>query len=477
MSVIKLVTNAATVLTCRELLILATNFSLKQKEKEKENQEASHQKNKLTLFKLNCETEFEFLLLLDILYHTDNSYKYKLFVKNLINVLISVEGGGENKNEDGKEEEEQSLSEKSDKKNKILASIVTMACDFMLPEFKQMEKVTWSSENTQSNDSDSIKVKVNNDPMVEDSINFSLFGGAGVAYQSTTTGNNKQSSESVDGLSTNGQNLNIIQTARPNDIEKISKQSDNSNLLILFDTSKQKNNSLNLNALKSVKLKRNKLRKLVKSTVNPKPIVEETVTPKYMMNDEFETASQKLDKNICLGEQVDDYLDLFDDTESVDSLRILSNKKSSVATDDSHFRDEVPFVKKDIYLDENDSSDDQDESRKNSAGVAKKNDRESSLSKRCSSIQFQVVSSKKKEQMMSFDNEEYDTEDNQDNDGDEDDDEDDDDTDENSDRNTDEERDEQSDEDEDETHHNNRHSSDESSDSNSQIACLGNFRI
>ena len=116
--------------------------------------------NNFSLIKLNCDTEFEFLQLLDILYYTENSNKYRIFIRNLIQVLISNENERSNENQS---------------KKKVLSNIVLMACDFMLPEFKQIEKVAWSSDNIHSTDSDSIKIKSTTETSVEDSIQFPLF--------------------------------------------------------------------------------------------------------------------------------------------------------------------------------------------------------------------------------------------------------------------------------------------------------------
>jgi hypothetical protein len=74
---IKLVSSAIAVLTCRELVILFINLA------------AKTQLNQFsTTVKLNCQTEYEFLQLTDILYYTESLMHYKLFIKNLISNLI-----------------------------------------------------------------------------------------------------------------------------------------------------------------------------------------------------------------------------------------------------------------------------------------------------------------------------------------------------------------------------------------------------
>lgn len=104
---------------------------------------------------INCETEFELLQLLDILYYTDNSINYKLFIKNLIMTLHCADLK--------KQENFKSLqvARNSSAQIRILQKIAIMACDFMLPEFKLLKKINWSSENTNS-DEDSGNLKNNN---------------------------------------------------------------------------------------------------------------------------------------------------------------------------------------------------------------------------------------------------------------------------------------------------------------------------
>lgn len=82
---------------------------------------------KISIRQINCETEFELLQLLDILYYTDSSVNYKMFIRNLIASL--------NLGEKASEEDH------NKPQAKVLNKIVSMACDFMLPEYKQIKKV------------------------------------------------------------------------------------------------------------------------------------------------------------------------------------------------------------------------------------------------------------------------------------------------------------------------------------------------
>ncbi len=91
---------------------------------------------KLSIMQINCETEFELLQLLDILYYTDNSINYKLFIKNLIMSLNLTQ-------QSERSDEAQCLSVSQ---TKVLSRICMMACEFMLPEFKLVRKVNWSSD-------------------------------------------------------------------------------------------------------------------------------------------------------------------------------------------------------------------------------------------------------------------------------------------------------------------------------------------
>ena len=167
---IKLVSNATIVLTCRELLILFINWSLKQQKKSMEvstkvclspistsnfiqQRPQPHMEKKLSIMQINCETEFELLQLLDILYYTDNSINYKLFIKNLIISLNLTEPKKPQQQQQlsiGKLDESDSsdnqLQYLSSSQTKVLSRISMMACEFMLPEYKLLRKINWSSD-------------------------------------------------------------------------------------------------------------------------------------------------------------------------------------------------------------------------------------------------------------------------------------------------------------------------------------------
>ena len=211
---IKLVSNATIVLTCRELLILFINWSLKRQERSVRNELKPDKK--LSIMQINCETEFELLQLLDILYYTDNSINYRLFIKNLI---VSLNLAETTKKQSGS-------SSLTSSQAKILSKISMMACDFMLPEYKLLKKINWSSEDDPDIDSGKLRNKLVNESLYEENINFSA-----------SNYSNKQTLDIESGL-----NL----TCKPNDIEKLSTSFD-STLLIVFDTKKSIQNSNNLN--------------------------------------------------------------------------------------------------------------------------------------------------------------------------------------------------------------------------------------
>ena len=199
---IKLVVNSTIVLTARELLILLINWSLKQQQQQKNDEK------KLTIMQINCETEFELLQLLDILYYTENSINYRLFIRNLLLSLHSNQ----------KSNHESDSDEICLKKNKILNKISVMACHFMLPEYKLLRKVNWNSDDHTDNDSGKLKNKQSNEPIYEENVNF--------------TSNNLYAASKQANDIENGLNL----ASKPNDIEKLSTV--DSTLLVIFDTSK-----------------------------------------------------------------------------------------------------------------------------------------------------------------------------------------------------------------------------------------------
>jgi hypothetical protein len=201
---IKLVVNSTIVLTARELLILFINWSLQQ---QKQLQQQKNEEKKLTIMQINCETEFELLQLLDILYYTENSINYRLFIRNLLFSLHSSTKSNES-----------DTYEICLKNNKILNKISVMACHFMLPEYKLLRKINWNSDDHAENDSGKLKNKQNNEPIYEENINF-------------TSTNLYAASKQANDIE-NGLNL----ASKPNDIEKLSTI--DSTLLVIFDTSK-----------------------------------------------------------------------------------------------------------------------------------------------------------------------------------------------------------------------------------------------
>ena len=145
---LKLVSNAAIVLTCRELLILFINWIFKGSDKRTVPDPALKPACtdqvplilKMSISEINCETEFELLQLLDILYYTDSSVNYKIFIRNLIASLNLGESKGAEEDPNGSQA-------------KVLSRIVLMACDFMLPEYKQIKRVGLSlSHSVSDND-------------------------------------------------------------------------------------------------------------------------------------------------------------------------------------------------------------------------------------------------------------------------------------------------------------------------------------
>lgn len=85
---IRLLSNAILVLTSRELLILFINLAAKLNLDSCFRSSIQDDLRNLALVKLNCQTEYEFLQLADVLYYTESLLKYKLFVKNLMASLI-----------------------------------------------------------------------------------------------------------------------------------------------------------------------------------------------------------------------------------------------------------------------------------------------------------------------------------------------------------------------------------------------------
>jgi len=274
---------------------------------------------------LNCETEFEFLQLLDVLYYTDNSFKYKLFIKNLIYGLISNDLNVES-NENSSRQVDSSTSLANSKapgiifNSKILSRISMMACDFMLPGFKLLKKVNWSSEMDSECDAGKLKNKSNTTILSEENINFS---------------SSHSLKQAVD--IENGINL----TSKPNDIEKIS--TNDSTLLVIFDLNNKSNQNQHNNNNQSTvtnitmtnpKIKKFKLNSFLKSaTVSNEE--KSFMLNKYLNNDNFETLKplESIKPTDPNQKNNDD-----EDNESVDSLNYdyilieknCANKNSNV---------------------------------------------------------------------------------------------------------------------------------------------------
>jgi hypothetical protein len=178
----------------------------------------------------------------------------------------------------------------------------------MLPEFKKLKSVNWSSDLDSENDSGRLKNKSNSSALNEESINFSS------SYSL------KQASDIE-----NGANL----TSKPNEIEKIS--TNDSTLLIVFDTTNRPSPNamlVNNNAFNSItnmsmanpKVKRTKLNKFLKASNFFED--KQLLFNKYSNDDDFETvvkANNDSDNNVDFEDDDDN-----DDNESVDSLNFAN---------------------------------------------------------------------------------------------------------------------------------------------------------
>ena len=191
-SAIKLVSSAITVLTSRQLVILLINLATK----------LARRGGAVDLnMRLNCQTEFEFLQLADILFYTESLLKYRLFVKNLTANLLRVAALGD-------EEENAAVVES---KARFWTRIGMMACDFMLPEFKLVKRVafTWKNDTARTDENGKLKNKTN--------------------HTEETSENNLL----LDNINLLNATANI--GSKPNDIEKLCTNDSLSNLLIVFD--------------------------------------------------------------------------------------------------------------------------------------------------------------------------------------------------------------------------------------------------
>ncbi|CAF0766591.1 unnamed protein product [Brachionus calyciflorus] len=270
---IKIVSNASIVLSCRELLILFVNLFSKLKNNKQKS--LASKEEVYTFNELNCRSEFEFIQLLDILYYSENLSKFKVLIKNLIKSFLETENNSA---------------------LKILNKISLMTCDFMIPEFKLIKKVAWSSEDMRIYDTGRIKNKISSEEISqEDNFDF----------------NSNQMLKNLNDL----EKLSNI-TAKPNDIEKLSTQ-DQSNLLIVFDQSQKKNTSFTPGILNSNQKSRiTKYGKFLSDSKLKKNKISSH--EKYCLGDDFE-------RDACQND--------VSDTESVDSIleesELAKDKKKS----------------------------------------------------------------------------------------------------------------------------------------------------
>jgi len=195
-----------------------------------------------------------------------------------------------------------------------------MACDFMLPGFKLLKKVNWSSEMDSECDVGKLKNKTNTTILTEENIDF------------LSTHSLKQAVDIENGI-----NL----TSKPNEIEKIS--TNDSTLLVVFDLSNKSHlgqNSTNNNntnhatvtnmTMSNPRIRKTKLNSFLKLTTNTETQNDKqsVLLSKYFNNDNFETVksdSIKMPDTFDKEENNDNNDDDDnDDNESVDSLNYAS---------------------------------------------------------------------------------------------------------------------------------------------------------
>lgn len=204
-STIRQISNSVIVLTSREMLMQLIHITSTNTKRAKQQQPDQQ------LFHLAYpQSEYDLLQLLDILYYTDTLDKYKA----LVNALMS-----------------------STSWSQSIARVARMSCQFMLPEFRLVKRVTWSSEDKREHDVGRIRTRVNeNKTIAEDAVQFGS-GGSGLA--------SNMAWKTTSSAATNAQNLDHLQCvgfgkiALPNDIDKLAI-SDSSNLFILFDSGQNK---------------------------------------------------------------------------------------------------------------------------------------------------------------------------------------------------------------------------------------------
>lgn len=330
---IKIVSHACIVLSSRELLVSLMNVSAKLAKNDL-------MPKKESFLELNLNSEYELMQLLDVLHYSEKELNFKFFVKYFIRSFIN--------------------KEKSDKLVKILNRVCSMACDFMLPEFKLLRKVSWSYEDVRFNDQGMLKNKINYEPLSEENINF----------------NSSQINKTLSEV----EKLTSI-TSKPNDVEKLSTQ-DQSTLLIVFDQELDK--KAHLEELNANKFENYFGQSLKKSNFS-----------KYCLGDDFEFKNE-----------------VFSDTESVNSIEecdspLLNSKKKTAK------KKSIGDLNEDF-----DSSLDEDEDEiyeENSTVCSDRPlDKKNSLKAKKTSILFQIVPMGKNSNYQT--NDEYDEDDQEDDD-------------------------------------------------------------
>lgn len=138
-----------------------------------------------------------------------------------------------------------------------MTNLITMACDFMLPEFKLVKKVNW-------NPSVSGKSKRIQEGRLKNKINHT---------EETTEESLLNMSKKSSVFTESGLPVSLSQTgSKPNDIEKLAINDSNSNLLIVFDSpdliSQRASNQFMRqyagNSLKNVFLRRQRLNTFIR---------------------------------------------------------------------------------------------------------------------------------------------------------------------------------------------------------------------
>jgi hypothetical protein len=136
----------------------------------------------------------------------------------------------------------------AESKAQLWTRISSMACDFMLPEFKLVKKVTWSSLVSSEKLSDQGQIKNKMNQMEETN------------EENLLSSSSKQQTVSPD----EWQQLTGPIGSKPNDIEKLSTHDSASNLLIVFDSSRNANSLLPASLKSNVFARRYKVNKFIR---------------------------------------------------------------------------------------------------------------------------------------------------------------------------------------------------------------------